>query len=120
MARTPQLEQDSQVDSLPPMKERRVQIRCLPTVGDHWHDGEWEGDCRSRDTVPGNELGRAYSRPTTGTGMPPEERFGHAPIRGVPQRCPLDEIASFVVDSSRSYATIILLESIILLFQPPK
>ena len=51
--------------------------------------------------------------------MPPEERFGHAPMRGVPQRCLLDEIASFVVDSSRSYATIILLESIIRLFQPP-
>jgi hypothetical protein len=25
------------------------------------------------------EEGRAYSRPTTGTGMPLEERFGHAP-----------------------------------------
>ena len=38
---------------------------------------------------------------------------------GVRQRCPLDEIASFVVDSSRSYATIILLDSIIRLFVSP-
>jgi len=58
--------------------------------------------------MPRDELGRAYSRPTTGTGVPSEERFRHAQMRGVPLRCLPSEIASFVVDSSRSYATIML------------
>ena len=30
--------------------------------------------------VPKKIEGRAYSRPTTGTGIPLEERFGHAPV----------------------------------------
>ena len=50
------------------------------------------------------KVGRAYSRPTTGTGMPLEERFGHAPIGACFKRCLPSEITSFVVDSSRSYA----------------
>ena len=29
------------------------------------------------------KVGRTYSRPTTGTGMPQKERFRRAPIRGV-------------------------------------
>ena len=49
----------------------------------------------------------------------------HGTLSGTPslgrasKRRPWNEIASFDVDSSRSYATVMLLESIIRLFQPP-
>lgn len=69
--------------------------------------------------MPENERGVTYSRPVSGTGMPPQERFRHAPMGGVPLRCLVCEIASFDTDSSRSYATVILLEFIVRLFQPP-
>jgi hypothetical protein len=55
-----------------------------------------------------------YSRPIQATGKAPEERFGHTPIRGgVPQRCLLVEIASFVAGSSRSNATVMFYKSYI-------
>jgi len=43
-----------------------------------------------------------YSRPTTGTGMPLQERFGARPMWACLVACPVHEITSFVVDSSRS------------------
>ena len=43
-----------------------------------------------------------YSRPTTGTGMPLQERFGARPMWACLVACPVNEITSFVVDSSRS------------------
>ena len=46
--------------------------------------------------------GVTYSRPTTGTGMPLQERFGARPIWACLVACPVHEITSFVVDSSRS------------------
>src|ERR1035441_9477016 len=46
--------------------------------------------------------GVAYSRPTTGTGMPLQERFGARPMWACLVACPVNEITSFVVDSSRS------------------
>jgi hypothetical protein len=49
-----------------------------------------------------NQRGVTYSRPTTGTGMPLQERFGARPMWACLVACPVNEITSFVVDSSRS------------------
>lgn len=46
--------------------------------------------------------GRDYSRSSTGTGMPSQERFQHAPPGACFESCPASEITSFVEDSSRS------------------
>ena len=51
------------------------------------------------------KVGRTYSRPTSGTGMPLERRFRCAPIGAHLERCsPNAEISRFDVNSSRSYA----------------
>ncbi len=52
--------------------------------------------------VQSKNWGVTYSRPTTGTGMPLQERFGARPIWACLVACPVHEITSFVVDSSRS------------------
>ena len=72
-----------------------------------------------RNTVPRNQKGVTYSRPIQGTGMPSQERFRHAQLRACLKAGPGFEIASFWMDSSRSYATVMLSQFIILLFQPP-
>src|ERR1017187_5346888 len=53
--------------------------------------------------------GVAYSRPTTGTGMPLQERFGARPMWACLVACPVNEITSFVVDSSRSRKSVVVL-----------
>jgi hypothetical protein len=57
--------------------------------------------CRN-SACPKRNRGVTYSRPTTGTRMPLQERFGARPIWACLVACPVHEITSFVVDSSRS------------------
>jgi len=53
--------------------------------------------------------GVSYSRPNSGTGMPSTERFQARPTWAYLESCPLREITSFELDSSRSRKSIVKL-----------
>jgi hypothetical protein len=60
-------------------------------------------DCRDFAIRPvQNARGVTYSRPNSGTGMPSTERFRARPMWACLEPCPLREITSFELDSSRS------------------
>ena len=54
-----------------------------------------------------------YSRPTTGTRMPLQERFGARPMWACLVACPVSKITSFGLDSSRSRKSVVVLVYIV-------
>ena len=87
-----------------PMEDRRGTVRCrFGMARDHGSlrlaDGSFQKGCGAQKTK-----GRDVLTPDTGTGMPSQERFRARPCGACLESCLVSEIASFELDSSRSYA----------------